>query len=461
MESGITKPQAGDTALVWTDAGWRTAGGDGLYRNQNAEQSVIGALVAFYSVDRSLGEVFARLGARDFADPQCKEIFQAMRKLHNEKRPIDLITVDEACGQKPELLDFLLAVSRSVPTSANAMAYANILKAATARRDFLALADNIRKASGEEAFDAVKLTEKVRGYLKNLKLTDGEDVNIRAALTELVEEVTAPAEEKRGIRLGMQHLDRILDGLMPGRLYVIGARPGVGKTVFGIHAALRAASGGRVVAYFNREMEKKDLVKRMAAEVGGLTMDELKPGGLPEDKWVELAEIIERLQDMPIRLINEARTVGEIRAKVSEMHDREELGLIVIDYLQRFRADERGRSRDEEIGIMSNAIKDLALDYKCPVILLSQLNRAAGMVERPTMNQLRESGNIEQDADVVVLLHRPERDEMPTEAHKGQFDMIKAGGGRYLEMIVDKNRHGETGIVPVGFYGARMKYVGG
>lgn len=449
-----------DGRLQWQEGtGWTANTAPDLYRNHEAERAVIGALLTAGSTDRDVMQVFSILGGRDFVDPSYRELFRVMRDLHGRKRAIDLITVDEACGRKPELMDLMIEAGQSIPTTANVRRYAEILKQATARRDFAALADGIKTASGESEFDAAKLVERIRAYVKNLKITDGEDTSFESAVSELMDEIMKPDEQKRRVLLGIPKLDDLLDGLQDGRQYAVGARPGIGKTVFGLTAAARCARTGRTAIYINCEMEKRDLARRIAAEASGLTMDELSNKGLTGEKWAEVLDALGAISQLPIRIINRARTPAQFRAKVDEIAEREDVGLIVIDYLQRLHGDGRFASRREEVGAISNACKDMALDFHCPVVLLSQLNRDAGNT-RPNMAQLKESGDIEQDADVVILLHRPEPDELPTVRHRGVWQQINDQGGRYMELIVDKNRHGRTMIIPAAFYGDRMKMMG-
>jgi replicative DNA helicase len=446
-----------DGKLQWQDGrGWTENTAPDLFKNHEAERAVIGALLTAGSADRDVAQVFSVLGGRDFVDPSYRELYRVMRDLHRRKRAIDLITVDEACGRKQEMLDLMIEACQAVPTTANTRRYAEVLRRATARRDFAALADNIKAASGENEFDAAKLTERIRAYIKNLNVTDGEDTSFETAVSELMDEIMRPDAEKRRILMGIPKLDDLLDGLQDGRQYAVGARPGVGKTVFGLTAAARCARAGRTAIYVNCEMEKRDLARRIAAEASGLTMDELSSKGMEGDRWSDVLDALGKISQLPIRIINRARTPAQFRAKVDEIAEREDVGLIVIDYLQRLHGDGKFASRREEVGAISNACKDIAMDYHCPVVLLSQLNRDAGNA-RPNMTQFKESGDIEQDADVVILLHKPEADELPTASHRAAWQRVREHGGRYMELIVDKNRHGKIGIIPAAFYGDRMK----
>ena len=421
-----------------------------------AEQAVLGTLLC-EMFESEQNRAFAALKPRDFDDEQNRRVYAAMQEMWRRKKQVDLISLNDA---HPELDAVHLAdlLRAQLVTSAQLGQYIEILKAATARRDFLSLGEHLRRASVEDEFDAVKLTEKIRLYLKNMDQVSGEETGIQDKVMQLYDAIFDKPKDEWAVKTGIDGLDELLDGLRPGRMYVIGARPGTGKTVFGLTAALRCAIAGKPALYINREMEDKDLLKRQVAAMSTATMDELKGGVLPEEKWESTTDALSALANLPIHISSQSKTPAEIRTKAVEIYEKHGLGLIVIDYLQRLRPDGRCRSRDEEVGQMSNAIKDLALDLKAPVILLSQLNRDE-QNRRPSMSRLRESGNIEQDADVVVLLHEPDEEDVP-QARREKRRGIYGIGGKYIEMIVDKNRHGRVGIVPAAFFGSIMRYKG-
>lgn len=424
--------------------------------NHEAERTVIGTMAARF--DECLPYVRG-LTARDFDKREHRAIFKAMRELSAAKRAVDIVTLDAAfpAADKERLTECAVeAVSGALISVTSLPTYVEILKAATARRDFVDLGRKLQDAGAAEDFDAAKLTEKIRRYLKSMGQTDGEETHIRQPLVNLLDRVTAPRAQRRGIEMGIGKLDEITDGFKPSRVYVIGARPKVGKTVFAINAALRAALDDKTVLYFNREMEKEDLLQRMAANVARVSMGAIERGTMSEEEQSRLIDVIGAMDALPLHICNRARTPAEIRAKVSEVHEQHGLGMVVVDYLQRIRADGKHRSKDEEIGEISFALKDIAMDYKVPVLLLSQLNRSATNV-RPNMSMLRESGNIEQDADVIILLHDPDEEGVPP--HRQQdWHNVKNRGGEYREIIVDGNRHGRVGIMCVGFYGEHMRY---
>ena len=422
------------------------------FSNPQAEAAVLGIII---KQAQECGEAFA-LEARDFTDGTHRTLYKELFKMHSENRLIDMVTVADRC---PELDVMYLAdlVRDGLVVSAQIPAYVKLLKTLTVRRDFRALGAHIIKRAEEGGeFDAADLTDRIRQYLKQLSDTEGEHVEIDEDLIRLHDLMFDPACRVQGIRLGLKGLDTLTDGLKGGRLYVVGARPSVGKTVFGVHAALQCALAGKGVLYVNREMEKTDLLKRMVSNLTGIGMGKMEQNALREEDYDAFSDTLGALYKLPIYISNHARTPAQIRSAALQLHEKNGLGLIVIDYLQRVVPGKACRTRDEEVGELSRAFKDLALDLNVPVILLSQLNRSAGNM-RPNMAMLRESGNIEQDADVIILLHAPEEAEVPA-AQKEQWRTVTDSGAKYMEMIVDKNRHGQSRITTAGFIGEKMRY---
>lgn len=401
-------------------------------------------------------KLFDQLTARDFDDKTNRAIFRAMQEMRMQKKMIDLVTLSEA---HPELDAICLVdvMQKALVTTAQIPAYREILKTQTARRDFDKLGRNIRSDCAGADFSPVKIADSIRAYLKGITRSDGEETAIQDDLIAMYDSIFDGNQSSQGIKLGIPALDAAINGLKPGRLYVIGARPSVGKTVFGLNAALKCALQGKPVLYINREMEKVDLLKRMAANLSGIDLGGMESGNVPQEDWDKVMDTVTEMNRLPIHISNTTKTPAAVRAKAAEIQEQHGLGLIVVDYVQRMSSGEKHNSRVEEVGYISKAIKDMAMELRIPVIMLSQLSRAASNT-RPNMSMLRECGDIEQDADVIVLLHAPDYEDVPPNRRE-DFKSVAAGHGKYLEMIIDKNRHGDTGIMPVGFYGSKMRYV--
>lgn len=423
------------------------------YANHEAERALLGIIILRSAECEGL---FDKLHARDFDDQKNREVFRAMLDMRLKGKMIDLVTLDEA---HPELDPIYLIdlTQKALVTTAEIPAYVDILKTHTARRYFDKLGRNICSDCAGADFSPVKMAENIRACLKGIAFSDGEETGIQDDVLALYDSLFERPEESKGIMLGLPALDAATNGLKRGRLYVVGARPSVGKTVFGLNAALKCALQKLPVLYVNREMEKVDLLKRMAANLSGIDLSLMESGSIAPEDWEKVTDMMAEMNTLPIHITNTARTPAAIRAKAVEIQEQHGLGLVVVDYLQRMTAGEKFKSRDEEIGHISMAIKDMAMDLRVPVVLLSQLNRSASNT-RPNMAMLRESGNIEQDADVIVLLHAPDMEDVPG-ARRDDFKTISTERGKYLEMIIDKNRHGMTGIMPVAFYGSKMRYV--
>ena len=420
--------------------------------NREAEQAVLGLMI---QKDEKCDKLHMTLKAKDFSDPRHRDVFRAIQEMRMRKMSVDLVTLS---NEHPELdAIYLVDLMQRAIFDFQTDTYCAILKAATARRDFEKLAANIRKECSDPDFDAGRLTDKIRAYLKDMGQADEEETGIQDDIIAMYDSVFDNPENAKGIMLKLPALDAMTNGLKAGRMYVIGARPSVGKTVFGINAAIRCALENKPVLYINREMERVDMLKRMTANLSGVNMNALEGRCVPEDQLDKVMETVTLLNTLPIHISDRARTPAQIRGKAMEIQEKHGLGLVVVDYLQRMSAGERYKSRDEEIGAISMALKDMAMDLRIPVILLSQLNRSASNM-RPNMAMLRESGNIEQDADVIILLHAPDPDGVPG-GRMEEYRTVRNERGRYLEMLVDKNRHGQTGIIPVAFYGDKMRYV--
>lgn len=423
------------------------------FSNHEAERALLGIMI---QRSGECDKLFDRLNARDFDDKTNRAVFRAMQEMRMQKKLIDLVTLTEA---HPELDAICLVdiMQQALVTIAQTEAYCQILQTATARRDFDSLGRNIRKECADANFNANKLSEKIRSYLKGLTQSDGEETGIQDDLVEMYDSIFDTNKSSQGIKLGIPALDAAINGLKSGRLYVVGARPSVGKTVFGLNAALKSALQGKPVLYINREMEKVDLLKRMAANLSGIDLGGMESGNVPQEDWEKVCDTVTEMNRLPIYISNTTKTPAAVRAKALEIQEQHGLGLIVVDYIQRMSSGEKHNSRVEEVGSISKAIKDMTMELRIPVIMLSQLSRAASNT-RPNMSMLRECGDIEQDADVVILLHTPDYEDVPPN-RRDDFRSIAAGHGKYLEMIIDKNRHGNIGIMPVGFYGSKMRYV--
>ena len=413
-----------------------------------AEQCVLGALML--SVD-AIDEVTPILDAPDFYRPAHQIIYQTILGLHEQGEPVDVITVlaeltrtgDAArVGHGP----YLHTLVATVPTAANAGYYAAIVLDRRKARSLIEVGTAlVRRGYDADPGDADAALDRAQQDLL-VGLEDGQ-ADVPAADTAFDETLewldTDPADDPAHIPLPYTDVDRLLNGLRPGQFIVIGARPGVGKSVVGLdiarHAALRA---GAPVYFAALEMSRQSLLLRLAAAEGRIPLNALINRDLNEDHWNRAAKVRQKLADAPHLFIDDCRQVslGSLRAALRRMA-RQPSGparLVVIDYLQLMQARGGPEHRQAAVAELSRGLKLLAGEFEVPIVALSQLNRASVQRadKRPGLADLRESGAIEQDADVVMLLHRDD------EEHPGE-----------MEIIVPKHRNGPVGTATVVFQG--------
>ena len=421
----------------------------------DAEQSVLGAML----IDPDcIPEVVETLSAQDFYIPENRRIFEIIYSMFTMSRPVDPVTVleelkaagvyDEAGGRA-----YLFQMMDVTPTSANVAKYAEIVRdKATLRTlaEITAEAYNNAVSGSGESSDILENTEQRIFSLRHNSTTNGL-MPIRSVIVNAYNTLSELARTKGkypGVESGFSGLDACLGGLKNSDLIILAARPGVGKTSFALNIAQNVAEKARKgVAVFNLEMSREQLVMRMLSSEALVDSKKLMTANLSDDEWEKIAHASSALGGSPIYIDDSANiTVGEIKAKCRRLGD--ELGLVIIDYLQLMQSGRRSDSRVQEVSEISRSLKIMAKELNVPVICLSQLSRASeGRTDkRPILPDLRDSGAIEQDADVVMFLYREDyhnRDGEPTNE---------------CECIVAKNRHGETTTVKLKWLGQFTKF---
>lgn len=429
-----------------------------------AEQSVLGGLLLDNGAwDRSAD----LLTDSDFYRHEHRHIFAAVGQLISASKPADVITVFEqlqSLGRAEEAggLPYLNALAQSVPSAANIRRYAEIVRERAILRKLVAASDEIATSAFNPQGRAVaEILDQAEGKIFRI----GEEGSRMKAgfqsmdklvvdLLDRVEELAKNgSEEVTGVRTGFYDLDRMTAGLQPGDLIILAARPSMGKTAFALNIGEHVAvQEGLPVAVFSMEMGAAQLAMRMVGSLGRIDQGRLRTGALRDDEWGRLVEAIERLRSASV-FIDEtpSLTPTELRANARRLARQcGQLGLIVVDYLQLMSGSTSGdENRATEIGEISRGLKALAKELRCPVIALSQLNRdlEKRTDKRPMMSDLRESGAIEQDADVILFIYR---DEYYTK------DQCKEPG--VAEIIIGKQRNGPTGLVKLTFLNQHTKF---
>ena len=426
--------------------------------SMEAEQSVIGAMI----MDRdAIADVSDIVTKEDFYQKQNGILFESMTELYKEGKPVDLVTLQNKLKEKdvPESmksLEFIRDLLEAVPTSANAKQYAQIVKEKSTLRKLIRVTEEIKKdcyLRKEEVPQILEKTEKdVFGLLQ--EASGREDfVSIDQVVLntlESIEEAAASDGRITGVATGFDDLDFKLTGLHPSELIMVAARPAMGKTAFVLNIAQHAAVRKQVpTAIFSLEMSKEQLVTRMISMEAMVDSQAIRTGELQETEWEKIMESAGTIGRSPL-IIDDTPgiTVAELRSKCRRYKQTYGLGLIIIDYLQLMSGGKKSESRQQEISEISRSLKALAREMDAPVIALSQLSR---MVEqrkppKPVLSDLRESGSIEQDADVVMFIYR---DDYYNE------DSEKKG---LAEIIGAKQRNGSTGSVELVWLGQYTKF---
>lgn len=419
-------------------------------QNLEAEMSVLG--VAFLN-KYALDKVVEDLDADMFYSDANKMIFEAMKSLHDEKIPLDITTMKEELDKKKRLsavggLEYISEVIDSVATAANLEYYIQIVKEKAVIRNLIDTATNIvTDAYGEEGDITALLDNAEKSILNVVRARQTSEFSpITEVLRRAQENLEFLANNKNpitGIETGFYELDKTTAGLHEGELIILAARPGMGKTAFALNIATHAAMHtDKAVAFFTLEMPAESLANRMISAVGGIEGMKLQTGQLSHNDWKRYNEAMSQLADTNIYIEDDSGvTSSEIRAKCRRLSNSEKgLGLVVIDYLQLVTAGgRRPDSRQQEVSEISRSLKTMAMELHVPVIALAQLSRNAERRENnePMLADLRESGSIEQDADLVMFINR--KDYYKSKEEIGREKNVP------VDIIIAKHRKGSTG----------------
>ncbi len=428
-----------------------------LPHNKEAEQSVLGSALSSAS---AVGTVCEILKADDFYFEQNRTIFSVIMELFNESTPIDVVTVSDRLNQHDKLdavggVQYLSSLILGVPTTGNVEYYAKIIKdKATLRYLIFATKYISDRAYGEEG-----VVENILDYAEQtiLDVSSGKVSNdilhisdvMMTAYDEMVQNSLTKGNVT-GISTGFNYLNNMTGGLHGGELIIIAGRPGMGKSSLAVNIAEHAAIKENVpVAIFNLEMSKSMIVNRIICSQAMVDSQNIRKGEFQAEDWKKICSVIDNLSKAPIYIDDSsAITISEIRAKCRRLKQTKNLGLVVIDYLQLMQGSGRSDNRQQEISDISRSLKVLAKELDIPVIALSQLSRLSESRgdKRPMLSDLRESGAIEQDADMVMLLYRDD------------YYNKESTEKNIAEINIAKQRSGSTGIFKLGWQGRYTKF---
>ncbi|MRI41709.1 replicative DNA helicase [Stenotrophomonas sp. MH181796] len=413
-----------------------------------AEQSVLGALLL---VGESLAQIRDQLAAEDFYRREHQLIYQGICGVADLKREVDVVTVGDWITANveigaQELVATIYDLAGSTPSAANVRAYAEIVRNKALLRQLIEtttdIADSAYGASDDEAERVVSASATKLASLTVKSSGNGGLVMVRSGVQKAWDEMEARfhGEGTQGLVPKWSSVRRKIPYLEPTDLMVLGARPSMGKTAHALNWAEDAAAGGRNVAAFSLEMSASQWSLRLMAAHAGVDLNRMREkGALNNDEWARLSQARNYIQSLPLAIDDcGALSVDALAARASRMHAKVPggLGLIVVDYLQLLTGKAKSENRNDEVSYISRRLKGLAKELNCPVMALSQLNRSVekSLDKRPGMADLRESGAIEQDADVIAFLYRDD-----------YYSKEACGAPGISELIVAKNRQGETG----------------
>lgn len=425
-----------------------------------AEQSVIGGLMQDAGNFDSVAEI---VSDKDFFKPAHAKVFRMMVALIEAEQPIDVITVSEELNRHEQLaevggLDYLTDLVTNVPSSANAVAYAKIVRERATLRQLISAATEISRASynpaGLGSDDLLLLAERKVAEISEERPKEGGFEDVNALLKKAVEKIDhlfRSDSDITGLSTGLSELDEKTSGWQPGELIILAARPSMGKTALALNFVEAAIlTQERPALVFSMEMPSDSLVMRMLSSMGRIDQGNLRNGQLTEDDWPKLEVAARKLKDKKLFIDDTAGlTPTEVRARVRRLaREHGNPGMIMVDYLQLMHTGGNSEGRTQEISEISRSMKGLAKEFECPVICLSQLNRGVEQRpnKRPMNSDLRESGAIEQDADVILFIYRDEyyNEESPD---KG-----------IAELIIGKQRNGEIGTCRAAFVGKYTRF---
>ncbi len=423
-----------------------------------AEQSVLGAMLQDGNAVLLAAE---SLLPEDFYQPQHKEIFDAMIALHREQKPIDFITVDSELSRRGTLegaggTPYLLRLVQYVPTTANAKAYISIVAEKSTLRKLIKASQEI----AQECYSQLNPLQETLGHAEKaifdivMNRASGEALKpIKDVLYNTyanIEELAKLKGKVSGVPSGFSALDQLLTGFHGGELIILGARPSMGKTSLAMNMAGYAALyGGKSVAVFSLEMPREQIALRLLCSDAKVNMQRVRQGTLAADDWMRLARSIGPMSNSRIFIDDTAGiTPTQLRSRCRRLMMDKGLDLIVVDYLGLMHADGKVESRQLEVSEISRQLKAIALELKVPLIACAQLSRANAAREnkRPALTDLRDSGSIEQDADVVMFIHR-----------EGYYDP-DCEEKNVGEIIVQKQRNGPLGTIKVAWLSEYTTY---
>lgn len=429
-------------------------------QSNDAETSLLGAVLIDQEV---LSDISDKLRADDFYDKRHQGIYSCMVRLFEQHKPVDLLTLTEELKKK-DLLDdiggpgYLTGLTNAVPTAAHAESYAEIITEKAMRRRLIRISSDIAELGFDEEQGVRELLEQAEAGLFSVsdKSMGNDLISLEQILNESfdrLDELHRDKDKLRGVRTGWRDLDNKLAGLQRSDLVILAARPAMGKTALSTNLAYNVATKAKQpVIIFSLEMSKEQLVDRMLADAAAVDAWNIRTGNLSDEDFEKLSDAMGELAEAPIFIDDSpGMTVLEMRTKARRLAHNQPLGLIIVDYLQLMSASSNRNdgNRVQEVSEISRGLKLIARELNVPVVALSQLSRSveSRSPQVPQLSDLRESGSIEQDADIVMFIYREDYYNPETDRQ------------HITDLIIAKHRNGPTGKVELYFHPDRLKYM--
>lgn len=429
-------------------------------QNLDAEKSLLGAILVDEEVLSDVSEI---VHAKDFYDKAHGTIYDGMMRLYEHHKPVDLLTLTDELKRKDELdiiggSTYLTELTNYVQTSAHAEAYAEMVSQKAVRRRLIKASGEISEMGYDESTEMQELLSKAEAELFSVsdQSLKQDLVSIESVLTDSFDRMEELHQNKgaiRGIRTGYRDLDNMTAGLQRSDLIILAARPAMGKTTLVTNLAYNVATiEQKAVLFFSLEMSKEQLVDRMLADASGVDSWNIRTGNLSDDDFAKITDAMGEMAEAPIYIDDKpGLNVLEMRTKARRIAHEQQLGLIVVDYLQLMQGSGRhDGNRVQEVSEISRGLKLVARELDVPVIALSQLSRTVETRTPPIpqLSDLRESGSIEQDADIVSFIYRP-----------GYYEPDNPDVANITKLIIAKHRNGPVGHVDLYFHPERLRFM--
>ncbi|MBQ2660159.1 replicative DNA helicase [Candidatus Saccharibacteria bacterium] len=427
-----------------------------------AEKSLLGAILLS---DASFPEILERIRFSDFYDKRHGLIFKGMTALYEKHKPIDLLTLSGELKAQKTLKDvggnpYLTELTNFVPTASHVKAYADLVEQTALRRRLIKAGTDIANKAYEDDVEVEELIGRAEKELFEVsdKTIQTDYVSMEDMLVDAFDRIDDLHKNKgvlRGLKTGFRDLDKKTAGLQKGDLIIVGARPAMGKTTFAENIAYNAATiNKKAVLFFSMEMAKAEIIDRMISDVSGVDNWKIRTGNVSDEDFAKIGDAMGEMGEAPLYIDDtSSMTILQLRNKARRFAHEHDLGLIIVDYLQLLQGSDRyAGNRVQEVTEISRGLKTLARELEIPVIALAQLSRSVTGRDdpRPVLSDLRESGSIEQDADLVTFLHRVDY------YNQNKPDFVPTN---ITELIIAKHRHGAVGKIELYFHPELLRFM--